>query len=380
MLCFGVFRQFQFEFSSSSASSYPLSFHSYTKPSSRIPFPLITIQNPIPRLLHSQPPTRLALRPAIYFLMPKRHRNLAARLIVILAFLFSAAVATPAQDTSWQKDVTTFRDKHASNLQKPDGWLSLVGLEWLQPGDTGVGSAPDNKVKLSAAHPAHLGVFHLENGVITLLPPKEGFPSGLLVGGAAAKQQVLRADTDNDKNNPHLIIGTLNLYAIRREDRFALRIKDSHSPSLQQFRGLKWYAPDPAYRVTAKWIPYSPMKTVTLATLVGTSYPQPVPGAAEFALQGKTYRLEPVLEDPNAPSLFFILRDTTSTTTTYGACRFLYTGLPTNGLDKLGELELDFNRLENPPCAYTPYATCPLPPSGNRLTVALPVGEQRYHD
>jgi uncharacterized protein (DUF1684 family) len=250
----------------------------------------------------------------------------------------------------------------------------------LQPGETSVGSAPDNKVKLSAAHPAHLAIFRLENSVVTLLPPKEGFPAGLTVGGSAAKQQTLRTDPDDDKNNPHLIAGTLDLYAIRRAERFALRIKDAHSPSLQQFHGLNWYAPDAAYRVTAKWIPYTPQKTVSLLTLVGTSYDAPVPGAAEFTLQGKTYRLEPVLEDPTTTELFFIMRDTTSATTTYAACRFLYTPFPSKGLDKPGELVLDFNRLRNPPCAYTPYATCPLPPPGNRLAVALPVGEKRYHD
>jgi len=318
---------------------------------------------------------------ALYFLMPMRKRSFFsfAPLLLSVAFLFAAAT-THAQDAAWQKSVDEFREKHAMNLQKPDGWLSLVGLEWLQPGDTSVGSAPDNKVKLSAAHPAHLAVFHLENNVVTLLPPKDGFPTGLIVGGKPAAQQALRTDPDTDKDNPHLIVGTLNLYAIRREDRFALRIKDSQSPSIKEFHGLKWYAPDAAYRVTAKWIPYTPPKSITLVTLVGTSYPQPLPGAAEFVLQGKTYRLEPVLEDPASTQLFFIMRDTTSTTTTYGACRFLYTGLPSNGLDKPGELVLDFNRLENPPCAYTPYATCPLPPAGNRMPVALPVGEKRYHD
>jgi len=300
--------------------------------------------------------------------------------LVLSVFAALPNSAVRAQDAAWQKEIVEFREKRAAGLQKPDGWLSLVGLEWLQPGDTTIGSAPDNKVKLSAGHPAHLGVFRLENNVVTLLPPKEGFPAGLTVGGSAAREQVLRTDADNDGNNPRLVIGTLNLYAIRREDRFALRIKDSRSPSLLEFHGLKWYHPDAAYRVTAKWIPYSPAKTVTLATLVGTSYPAPVPGAAEFVLQGKTYRLEPVIEDPTSKDLFFILRDTTSATTTYGACRFLYTGFPSNGLDRPGELVLDFNRLQNPPCAYTPYATCPLPPPGNRLAIALPVGEQRYHD
>src|SRR5690349_19918662 len=114
----------------------------------------------------------------------------------VLAFLSVGMTASPAtgQDAAWLKEMQAFQEERAAGLQKPDGWLSLVGLEWLQPGDTSVGSAADNKVKLSAAHPAHLGIFRLENNVVTLLPPKEGFPAGLTVGGAAAKEQVLRTD------------------------------------------------------------------------------------------------------------------------------------------------------------------------------------------
>jgi uncharacterized protein (DUF1684 family) len=284
-----------------------------------------------------------------------------------------------AQNASWEKGLAAWRAQHTADLLKPDGWLSLAGLEWLQPGDNPVGSASDNRIRLTAA-PAHLAVLHLEGETVTLIPPPGGFPKKFLVAGAPAKPQPLRAEANNDKVSPHLTIGTLNMYVIRREARFALRIKDSHSAAITGFHELKWYAPDAAYQVTAKWIPYTPPKTISLATLIGTSYNQPVPGTTEFTLVGKIYRLKPVLEDPAVAKLFFILRDTTSSTTTYAACRFLYTGFPTNGLDKPGELELDFNRLENPPCAYTPFSTCPLPPAGNRLPIALPVGEQRYHE
>jgi uncharacterized protein (DUF1684 family) len=291
-----------------------------------------------------------------------------------------------AQDGSWQPGLLAWREQHVADLLKPDGWLSLAGLEWLQPGDNSFGSAADNKIHLPAgqgstsAWPAHLGILHLEGTTVTLNAPPGGFPKDLLIDGKPAHSQELPTDPDSDKHNPHLTIGTLNLYVIRREARFALRIKDSKSPTLTGFHGLHWYDPNSQYRVTAQWVPYNPPKTVTLATLIGTTYEQPVPGAAEFTLSGKTYRLEPVLEDPAEPKLFFILRDFTSKTTTYAACRFLYTGLPTNGLDKPGELVLDFNHLENPPCAYTPFATCPLPPRGNRLPIPLPVGEKRYHD
>lgn len=298
----------------------------------------------------------------------------------LLAFVGALLAAANQPDTtSWQRELLAWRTQHAADLQKPDGWLALAGLAWLQSGDNSFGSAADNKIHLPAGSPEHAGVLHLEDETVTLKAPSGGFPPEMLIDGKPAQSQVLRADPDKDKNNSRLTVGTLNFYVIRRAERFALRIKDTKSAALVGFHALKWYPPNASYRVVARWIPYSPNKTVKMATLIGTSYDAQVPGAAEFTLAGKTYRLEPLLEDPAETKLFFVLRDTTSTSTTYGACRFLYTGFPDREIDKPGELVLDFNRLENPPCAYTPYATCPLPPRQNRLKIALPVGEQRYH-
>lgn len=301
----------------------------------------------------------------------------------ILFFAVLAVLCAPAsraQESAWQQELSKWRAEHAVELQKPAGWLSLTGLEWLQPGDNSFGSAADNKIHLASENAGHIGILRLEGSTVELLAPAGGFPPDLQVAGAPANQQSLRVDADNDTNAPHVTIGTLNMYAIRRADRFALRVKDSKAPALVHFHGLNWFDADMHYRVKAKWIPYHPPKSLTLTTLAGTKYDQPVPGAAEFALNGKTYRLEPVLEEPESQQLFFILKDTTSASTTYPACRFLYTGLPNHGLKSGGELVLDFNKLENPPCAYTPFATCPLPPPGNRLEIALPVGEKRYHD
>jgi len=300
-------------------------------------------------------------------------------LCTVFAILVYLPLRLVAQEAYSQQDELAWRTQHTTDLQKPDGWLSLIALEWLEPGETSIGSAQDNKIHLPTTAPAHVAVLKLENNAVTLLPPTEGFPSGLQIDGAPAKEQILRADQDKDKFNSQVTIGTLNFYVIKRADKFALRIKDAKSLFLLEFHGLKWFEPNPAYRVTAKWTPYVPAKSVSLLTLVGTEYSEPVPGFAEFMLQRKTVRLEPVLEDPNNPRLFFILRDATSTENTYPACRFLYTTFPDHGVDQPGELLLDFNHLENPPCAYTPYATCPLPPAGNRLAIALPVGEQRYH-
>ena len=285
-----------------------------------------------------------------------------------------------AQDAGWQQDLAAWRTGHAAELRKPDGWLALAGLEWLSPGDNTFGSAADNKIRLPASGPANAGILHLEGMAVTLNPPASGFPPGLLIDGKPAQSRELPAGANSDQGNPRMTMGPLNLYVVRRGDRFALRIKDAKSAAIVEFHGLKWYPADAAFRLKAQWVPYTPPKSITLATLIGTSYDRPVPGAAEFTLRGKAYKLEPVVEDTPAVKLFFILRDTTSGSTTYAACRFLYTGLPSNGLDRPGELELDFNHLENPPCAYTPYATCPLPPPGNRLPIPLPVGEQRYHE
>jgi uncharacterized protein len=314
----------------------------------------------------------------IIFRMPTHRVSQCLRLIAICLALLAAPVF--AQEANWEHELAAWRTQHVNDLLKPAGWLSLTGLEWLQPGDNTFGTAGDNKIHLAGSGAGHIGVLRLEGNNVKLLPPSGGFPPDLQVAGAPAREQLLLVEADNDKNAPHITIGTLNMYVIRREDKYALRVKDSKSPTLVGFHGLNWYDPNEKYRVKAKWIPYNPPKSVTLATLAGTTYSQPVPGAAEFVLEGKTYRLEPVMEDAGATQLFFILRDTTSATTTYKACRFLYTVLPTHGVDKPGELWLDLNRLENPPCAYTPFATCPLPPPQNRLPIALPVGEKRYHE
>ncbi len=211
-----------------------------------------------------------------------------------------------------------------------------------------------------------------------MLPPAEGFPKELLVDGQPVKEQALLAD-DADKPSK-LTIGTLTIIVIHRDDQFALRVKDLQAPTRVGFHGLRWYEPNATYRVHARWIPYNLPKVLDIPTVLGTTTHMPAPGAAEFAVDGQIVRLEPVLEDPKSTDLFFIMRDATSKTTTYGAGRFLYTELPDHGVSQPGEVWLDFNRLVNPPCAFTAYATCPLPPPQNRLGVPIPAGEQRYHD
>jgi uncharacterized protein (DUF1684 family) len=302
----------------------------------------------------------------------KVHRHTFSWLAVSFATLLAAAAtAAVSIDTQWKSDLLQWRSQRAQQLSAPDGWLTLVGLEWLQPGKNTFGAAADNRIRLNAPVADHLGVLELKSDGVYLSAPA----ASLLANDAPA--HAIKVDTDGP--NPTVLkAGTLTLLVIHRGDRFALRIKDSQAPTRTHFQGLHWYAPDPHYRIEAKWIPFNPAHEESIPTIIGTTLKLPVPGVAEFTLDGKTVQLEPVLEEPGDRQLFFILRDTTSKTTTYGAARFLYTDFPDHGLDKPGRLVVDFNRLQNPPCAYTPYATCPLPPQQNKLAVALPAGEQRY--
>jgi hypothetical protein len=303
----------------------------------------------------------------------------AAVVAVAVALMLPSLVVSAATDESaWQSELTSWRAQRAAKLQAPEGWLSLIGLDWLREGDNSFGSDADNRIQIAAQTPAHIGVVRLEKGALRLLPPAGGFPKGLLVDGHAAREQALVSDDSEQPSK--LTIGTLTIILIHRDDRFALRIKDPQAPTRMAFHGLRWYPPNAAYRIRARWIPYNPPKVLDIPTVLGTTTHLPAPGAVEFTIGGQTLRLEPVLEEPKSTELFFIMRDATSKTSTYGAGRFLYTSLPDHGVAEPGEVWLDFNRLVNPPCAFTAYATCPLPPPQNRLSIEIPAGERRYHD
>jgi uncharacterized protein (DUF1684 family) len=270
--------------------------------------------------------------------------------------------------------VAQARAQRAASLSAPAGWLSLVALEWLKPGDTTVGSGAGEKVRLEHA-PGHLLTLHVDDsGEVSL----RSFAPDVTVNGRAATAGVLARGEDDAEIRQ----GSLLLTVIERgqgaERRKYLRVKDAYAPTRVRFRGLNWYPVATAMHVTAKWTPSKPGTTLTVPNVLGQVSQEESPGVAEFVLGGQTLRLAPIQEDRG--SLFFIFRDATSRTTTYGAGRFLTTALPSNGLDKPGTVEMDFNMAVNPPCGYTPYATCPLPPTQNRLTVAIAAGEKRYGD
>jgi len=288
----------------------------------------------------------------------------------------SAVSAEAAQGLS---GLAEWRTQREMEISAPDGWLTLAGLEWLKSGVNSVGSAPDNQIHLPAGSPDHLGLLTVSgkapDGTVQLLSPSGGFPAEVTTDGKPAREGSLVVDGAK----PTIVAWHgVSLVVLKRGDRFVVRMKDAGSSARTGFRGLKWYAPDPHYRVTARWVPFKPPQVQEIPTVIGTTLKLPAPGIAMFLLNGVIVHLEPVIEDPSKQILFFILSDSTSQSTTYPGGRFLHTGLPDHGLDKPGSLILDFNRLENPPCAYTVYATCPLPPDMNKLPVAVEAGERLY--
>ncbi|MHB1023772.1 MAG: DUF1684 domain-containing protein [Acidobacteriaceae bacterium] len=298
-------------------------------------------------------------------------RSLALLLLVCTAFV---SAQTSSQ---WRQNLEKWRTQQAADLTAPEGWLSLVGLEWIKPGDNSFGSAADNSIRLPGSAPAHVGVLHLDDNLVTLGAPANGFPAGLMVNDQTAVGGLV----DTGEAHPtRLEVGSLVMIVIHRGNQYYLRIKDALAPTLMNFNGLQWYAPDPRYRVQAKWTPYNPPLKRSIPDILGLMTDEVVPGVAEFTLHGQRLSLEPILEEPGDTQLFFIFRDKTSRKTTYGAGRFLYTKFPDHGLSQPGTITLDFNRAQNPPCAYTPYATCPLPPKQNRLPIAIPAGERRYQE
>jgi uncharacterized protein (DUF1684 family) len=287
---------------------------------------------------------------------------------LLLAGLFGP-IAKSTPDPAYQTFVAQQRAARANVISAPEGWLSLVALEWLKPGDTTVGSAAGENVHLEHA-PAHLLTLHTgASGEISLA----SIAPGVTVNG----QPPTAGPLPGRESAAEIRQGSLLLTIIKRGDRKYLRVKDAYAPGRVRFRGLIWYPVDPKLHVIAKWIPATTPTTITIPNVLGQVSQDPSPGIAEFTLEGQSIRLAPIQEDRN--SLFFIFRDTTSRTTTYGAGRFLTTPLPSNGLTNPGTVDMDFNLAVNPPCAFTPYATCPLPPEQNRLNIAIAGGEKRYN-
>lgn len=285
------------------------------------------------------------------------------RMVLCLPLLAAMSfAATP--DTTYRTQIEAWRQQHEVALKSDSGWLTVTGLYWLHEGANALGSAPQNDIVLPATAPAHVGVVRVTGGAATFTA-SEG--ADVKLRGAVVKS--LEWKTDGAPQA--LTSGPLTFLLLKRGARLAVRLKDQNAVARQRFTHLDWYPVNEEWRVTARFVSFPQPRQLVLDTIIGEQETVQSPGYVEFERNGEHYRLQAV---SSGKSLFFVFRDATSGRTTYAASRFLRAPLP----DANGNVTLDFNRAENPPCAFTNYATCPLPPPDNRLSLAVEAGERKY--
>lgn len=272
-------------------------------------------------------------------------------------------VAESVEHSPYHTEIESWRRRMEQSLRADRSWLTLVGLFWLNEGTNRFGTSLDNEIVLpEESAPAHAGSIAYHAGTATLHAEAS---AGVAVNGQPATTVQLRPDADAAPD--FVTLGALTMLLIQRGERHAIRLWDRRSPARTAFTGRRWYAVREAYRLSASLIAHDPPRSLPVPNILGETEQRPSPGYALFALDGHEYRLDAVTE---GDELFFIFRDQTASDTTYPAGRFLKAAFPQNG-----QITLDFNRAYSPPCAFTDFATCPLPPPGNHLPLRIEAGE-----
>lgn len=281
-----------------------------------------------------------------------------------------AAPVKAAVDPAFAAEQQQWRLQRYNELHAPDGWTSLVGLHWLEHKAHYIGSGPGSGIRL-AVGPAKLGMV-ARNGDTVTFTPERGV--ALSVDGKPLTGRI-RFYSDRDATPTKIAFddGRGQLSLIHRGERFALRVKHADAYSRSGFTGLDYWPGGPDWRVKARFVPHPVGKTLPIVDITGLTTEMPNAGALEFERDGKTWRLE-ALGEPGR-ELFVIFGDRTSGHGSYPAGRYLDLPAP----DASGNVVIDFNHAYNPPCAFTPFATCPLTPPENRLDLRVEAGEQAYH-
>jgi uncharacterized protein (DUF1684 family) len=277
-------------------------------------------------------------------------------------------LAVPARaDDDYAKSVEAWRVTRVAELTKPDGWLTLVGRHALQPGTNTIGTAPDNTVRLTAG-PAHFGTIVVgAGGVVTYQPAATAYA---MIDGLPAQATELRYD--GGLRPTKVKSGSVEFYLIQHGGNLAVRVKDAEATRRKNFAGLDYFPIEPAWRIEAQWVQFDQPRQIAFTDVLGETFQAAIPGKAVFTRDGQTFELLPIDEGADHP-LFFVIGDPTNGHETHGGGRFLYTAWP-----KDGKVVLDFNHMENPPCAFSPFTVCPLPPKENQLPFPINAGEKTY--
>ncbi len=275
-------------------------------------------------------------------------------------------------ESSHRAAVEQARAAREARLRGPTGWLSLVGLHWLQPGRQRFGSSTENEIVLRAedGEVGEVAGTIEVTGARVLLHPE---PDATLMVGGRPVVDVLELADDEAKTPTMLELASLRLVLIRRTGRPGIRVRDTHAPALRAFRGLDYFAIDPCWRITGRLLRDAPDATIPVPDVLGNVVDEHTPGVVEFEVDGQPCRLAALEAGPDALALVF--GDRTNGRETYGGGQFLVTGAVRDD----DTVEVDFNLAYNPPCVFSPYATCPMPPRGNRLDVPIEAGEKVFH-
>jgi uncharacterized protein len=300
--------------------------------------------------------------------MAFRYLNL---VFVLSIFLFGCGKSSESgleiDAAAHQSEVEEWYQNRVTSLKKENGWLNLIGLEWLKEGSNSFGTDSTASVRLNTdKFQGMLGDFTLEQGKVFFSPSV----AGIMADSASIEGKTLIFD-EEQKLNANLQYQTLRWTIIKRADAYGVRIRDLESPAVVDFQGIDRYPVNLEWRVKAKFVPYVPAKNIMITNVLGQTTPNPSPGYLEFEKAGKTFKIDALDADDE---LYLIIADQTSGAETYGAGRYLYVKKPVEG----DEVIIDFNKAYNPPCVFTPYATCPLPPKQNILELAIEAGEKTY--
>lgn len=288
--------------------------------------------------------------------------------LLLVVILFSCTSITK-EEKQYIQQIDEWHKKRIESLKVKDSWISLAGLFWLNPGENSFGTDKSNDIIFPKGKAADfMGWFDLNDGFVTVrLNP------GINISSDDQPVTEMVLQNDNTGKPSILRYESLSWFVIKRQDKYGIRLKDSEHPEFERFTGIDRFAVIPEWKIKAKFIPYDPVKKIEIPTVLGTILEEPSPGYLQFAIDGKTFQLDPT-GNINSKKLFLIFADRTNGDETYGAGRFLSVDFPHPD----STIYIDFNKAYNPPCAFTKYATCSLPPKQNQLPIEITAGEKNY--
>lgn len=286
-------------------------------------------------------------------------RNLFGGLLCLISsFIF-------AQTGSYEQEITAWRAKRLNSLRSETGWLNLAGLFWLKDGANSIGGAESNDCVFPTNHAApSLGKIVLKEGKVFL----EDVPQGVSI---TVKGQPFLGGLIFSEQEESLVLShqSLRWFIIKRGEKYAIRLRDLEGEYVKNFKGIENFLTQEKWKLKGKFVA-SPGKKLKIVDVTGRVYEEESPGKVEFTIGKKSYSLAATQE---GNELFIVFGDLTNKHETYGGGRFMYIDMPKKGTD---EVVIDFNKAFNPPCVFTPYATCPLPVTENKLQVKIPAGEK----